>query len=62
MVVGMAQHALAAGPLTLHTMLSLDPLMAKNPLLLQTGETAGGKIPPIDTQTLMISDGTRCHF
>ena len=36
--MGVAHHAPGAGPLTLHTMLSLDPLMGKNPLLLQNGE------------------------
>ncbi len=44
MLMGMAQHALGRGQLTLHGMISLDPLMGKSgyPLLLQTGETANG--------------------
>ena len=52
MVMGMAQHSLGTGTLTLRGMLSLDPLMGKNgyPLLLQTGETANGVTPLIDRQ------------
>ena len=52
MLMGMAEHPLGAGRLTLRTMLSLDPLMGRDgyPLLLQTGETANGVTPLIDRQ------------
>ncbi|HEY4264749.1 MAG TPA: hypothetical protein VGM72_05485 [Micropepsaceae bacterium] len=52
MLMGMAQHSLGPGHLTLRGMISLDPLMGKNgyPLLLQTGETADGSSPLIDRQ------------
>jgi len=52
MLMGMAQHTLASGTLTLRGMLSLDPLMGKSgyPLLLQTGETANGVTPLMDRQ------------
>ena len=52
MLMGMAQRPLGFGQVTLHAMLSLDPLMGKNgyPLLLQTGETANGVTPLIDRQ------------
>ena len=52
MLMGMAQHALGDGRLTLHGMISLDPLMGKSgyPLLLQAGETANGASPLIDRQ------------
>jgi len=52
MVMGMAQHELGIGRLSLRTMLSLDPLMGKDgyPLLLQTGETADGVTPLVDRQ------------
>jgi hypothetical protein len=52
MLMGMAQHSLGVGHLTLRGMISLDPLMGKNgyPLLLQTGETADGTTPLIDRQ------------
>ncbi len=51
-VMAMAQHPVDAGMVTLHGALSLDPLMgqAGYPLLLQTGETADGKMPLIDRQ------------
>ena len=52
MLMGMAQHSLGTGHLTLRGMLSLDPFMGKSgyPLLLQTGETADGVTPLIDRQ------------
>jgi hypothetical protein len=52
MLMGMASRPLGGGELTLHGMVSLDPLMGKSgyPLLLQTGETADGKTPLIDRQ------------
>jgi hypothetical protein len=52
MLMMMAGRPLAAGRLTLRTMLSLDPLMGADgyPLLLQTGETANGVTPLIDRQ------------
>jgi hypothetical protein len=52
MLMGMAQHGLGDGHVTVRGMISLDPLMGKNgyPLLLQTGETADGKTPLIDRQ------------
>ena len=52
MLMGMAQHPLDFGQVTVRAMLSLDPLMGKSgyPLLLQTGETANGETPLIDRQ------------
>lgn len=52
MLMGMASRPLGGGDLTLHGMVSLDPLMGKSgyPLLLQTGETANGRTPLIDRQ------------
>jgi hypothetical protein len=52
MLMGMAQHQLGIGMLTLRTMLSLDAFMGKSgyPLLLQTGETADGAHPLVDRQ------------
>ena len=52
MLMGMAQHSLGTGHVTLRGMISLDPLMGKSgyPLLLQTGETADGVTPLIDRQ------------
>jgi hypothetical protein len=52
MLMGMAQHPLGGGTLTLRSMLSLDPLMGKSgyPLLLATGETADGRTPLVDRQ------------
>jgi hypothetical protein len=52
MLMVMAEHQEGPGRLTLHTMLSLDPLMGPSgyPLLLQTGETANGVTPLIDRQ------------
>jgi hypothetical protein len=52
MFMGMAQHGLGPGRVTLRAMLSLDPLMGKSgyPLLLQTGETANGTTPLVDRQ------------
>jgi hypothetical protein len=52
MLMGMAQHAVGPGTLTLRAMLSLEPLMgnAGYPLLLQTGETADGATPLVDRQ------------
>jgi hypothetical protein len=52
MLMAMAQRPLDFGQLTLHGMISLDPLMGARgyPLLLQTGETANGTTPLIDRQ------------
>ena len=52
MLMGMAQHSLGDGRITLHAMLTLEPLMGKSgyPLLFQTGETANGITPLIDRQ------------
>jgi hypothetical protein len=52
MLMGMAQRPLAGGTLTLKGMLSTDPLMGRSgyPLLLQTGETADGRTPLVDSQ------------
>jgi hypothetical protein len=52
MLMGMSQHPVGPGTLTLRAMLSLDPFMGKRgyPLLLQTGETADGVHPLIDRQ------------
>ncbi len=52
MLMGMAQHALGDGEVTLHGMFSFDALMGKSgyPLLLQTDETANGVTPLIDRQ------------
>ncbi len=52
MFMGMAQHPLAGGTLTVRAMGSLDPFMGKSgyPLLLQTGETANGRTPLTDRQ------------
>ncbi|HXJ02875.1 MAG TPA: hypothetical protein VNH44_16770 [Micropepsaceae bacterium] len=52
MLMGMAQHSLGPGHLTLRGMISLDPFMGKSgyPLLLQTGETANGVTPLVDRQ------------
>ena len=52
MLMGMAQHALDGGELTLRAMGSLDPLMGKTgyPLLLATGETANGRTELVDRQ------------
>jgi hypothetical protein len=52
MLMGMAERPLGGGTLTLRAMGSLDPLMGPSgyPLLLQTGETADGKIELIDRQ------------
>ena len=52
MLMGMAQHPLGRGTLTLRAMGSLDPLMGKRgyPLLLATGETADGRTELVDRQ------------
>ncbi len=52
MLMGMAQHDVAGGTLTLRGMISLDPAMGKRgyPLLLQTGETADGHSELVDRQ------------
>ncbi|WP_206069400.1 hypothetical protein [Novosphingobium olei] len=52
MLMGMAQHPLGGGTLTLRAMGSLDPLMGKRgyPLLLATGETADGRTELVDRQ------------
>ena len=51
-LMGMAQRDLGGGSLSLRSMISLEPLLLKRegyPLLLQTGETAGGE-PLVDRQ------------
>ena len=52
MLMGMGQHELGGGTLTLRAMGSLDPLMGKSgyPLLLATGETANGRTELVDRQ------------
>jgi hypothetical protein len=52
MLMGMGQHPLGDGTLTLRAMISLDPLMGKSgyPLLLATGETADGQHELVDRQ------------
>ncbi len=52
MLMGMASRPLGGGELTLHGMISLDPTMGKGgyPELLQTGETADGRVSLVDRQ------------
>jgi hypothetical protein len=52
MLMGMGQRALGGGTLSVHAMVSLDPVMGKSgyPLLFQTGETADGRTPLVDRQ------------
>ncbi len=52
MLMLMAQHDAGPGVVTLHGMVSLDPLMGRDgyPLLLQTGETANGVDLLVDRQ------------